>query len=68
MAVIQSLSEQEGFLAMYAFLDAEYQRSPSEGLGALLGSLSLLEDGRPADPAVALNWQNAIVLDDASLL
>ena len=56
MAVIQSLSEHEAFLAMYAFLEA---RPRSGTLGELLRDLSVSEDGRPADPVVALEWQNA---------
>jgi hypothetical protein len=56
MAVIQSLSEHEAFLAMYAFLEA---RPRSETLGALLRGLAVSDDGRPADSVVALDWQNA---------
>ena len=54
------LSEKEAFLAMYAFLDAHYRRSPSDEIGSLLGSLSLLEDGQPADAAFLEDWRRAV--------
>jgi hypothetical protein len=37
---------------MLAFLDAFYQKNRSDELGALLGSMSLLKDGIPADSAI----------------
>ncbi len=61
---MNQLSTQQAFLAMYSFLDAHYQRSKADDLGALLGSMSLLRDGSPADPAVASDWQAAV---DAAL-
>jgi hypothetical protein len=45
---------------MYSFLDAHYQRSKADDVGALLGSMSLLPDGRPADPAIEGDWQAAV--------
>ena len=54
------LSEKEAFLAMYAFLDAHYRRSLSDKIGSLLGSLSLLEDGQPADVAFSEEWRKAV--------
>ena len=46
---------------MFAFLKAHYEREPSDDIGAILGSLSLLQDGRPADPACAKDWEEAVV-------
>jgi hypothetical protein len=57
---MNQLSMQQAFLAMYSFLDAHYQRSKADDVGALLGSLSLLKDGRPADPAVESDWASAV--------
>lgn len=57
---MQPLSEREAYAAMFAFLDARYKRGPSDELGALLGSMSLLPDGRPADPALWSDWIEAI--------
>jgi hypothetical protein len=54
------LTSQQAFLAMYSFLDAHYQRSKADAVGALLGSMSLLRDGRPADPAIENDWQVAV--------
>lgn len=53
------LSERQAYLAMLAFLDAQY-RSGVEELGALIGSMSLLADGKPADPGVTKEWRMAL--------
>lgn len=57
---------------MFSFLEQHYQRGPSDEFGGLLGSLSLLEDGQPADAALADDWIAAVVrasdgIVDASL-
>jgi hypothetical protein len=57
---MNQLSPQQAFLAMYSFLDAHYQRSKADDVGALLSSMSLLLDGRPADPAVESDWAAAV--------
>lgn len=54
------LSTEQAFAAMYAFLEARYQMTRSDDLGALLGSMSLLEDGTPADPAISSDWEAAV--------
>jgi hypothetical protein len=54
------LTTQQAFLAMYSYLDAHYQRTKADELGVLLGSMSLLRDGRPADPAVESDWEAAV--------
>jgi hypothetical protein len=53
------LSEKQAYMAMYAFLLAEYERSPSDVLAVLLGGMSLLPNGTPADPAVEADWDDA---------
>jgi hypothetical protein len=45
---------------MFAFLEAHYQRSKAADVGALLGSMSLLENGKPADPAFESDWEIAV--------
>jgi hypothetical protein len=55
------LTSQQAFLAMYSFLEAHYQRSRAEDVGALLSSMSLLRDGRSADPAIEGDWHAAVV-------
>lgn len=55
------LTNQQAYLAMFAFLEAEYELSKSGEIGALLGALSLLNDGLPADPAVKTQWEKAVL-------
>ena len=45
---------------MFEFLVSLYQRTKSDELGALLGSMSLLEDGATADPAIWQEWVGCI--------
>lgn len=54
------LSEQEAYEAMYAFLSDVYERTQSDELGSLLGSMSLLPDGSPADPAIWSDWLKCV--------
>jgi hypothetical protein len=54
------LTIKEAFLAMYSFLENEYEISKSDDIGGLLGSMSLLHDGGTADPAVMQDWENAV--------
>lgn len=53
--------EKKAYLAMFDFLEAYWERNgrPAE-IGALLGSMMLLEDGVPADSAVWSDWLDAI--------
>ncbi|MEL6302450.1 MAG: hypothetical protein AAFV47_11045 [Pseudomonadota bacterium] len=53
------MDRKEAFLAMYSFLEAEYELTKSDDLGGLLGSMSLLADGSTADPAIWSEWENA---------
>jgi hypothetical protein len=57
-----TLTEQEAYAAMYAFLDLVYQATQSDDLGSLLGGLSTLEDGGPADPAYGYEWLECVEL------
>lgn len=57
---MNALTQNQAYLAMYSFLAAHYQRSKADDIGALLGSMSMLQDGRPADPAVEDDWHAAI--------
>jgi hypothetical protein len=54
------LTEREAYLAMYAYLEGLYNLTGVDFLGSLLGSMSLLDDGTPADPAVYYDWQIAL--------
>lgn len=53
------LTKQQAYLAMFAFLERQYLLGAEE-LGSLLGSLALLPDGSPADPAHAAEWSAAV--------
>jgi hypothetical protein len=54
------LTPNEAYLAMIAFLQRYWERSNSSEVAALLGSLSLLPDGKPADAGVASDWNAAV--------
>jgi hypothetical protein len=56
----ESLTLKQGFLAMYAFLDAFYSRTKSDDVGGLLGDMSFLVDGGTADPAAWNDWLRAV--------
>jgi hypothetical protein len=47
-------------MAMHCFLERYYQATHADEVGALLGGLSLLPDGSPADPGFRREWLDAI--------
>jgi len=47
---------------MFFFLEMMYESTQSEELAGLLGSLSLLEDGSPADGAMEKEWAQAVTM------
>lgn len=51
-----NLRDDKAYVAMFVFLEGIYQRGQSADIGALLGSMSLLPDGLPADPALVEDW------------
>ena len=55
-----SLTSQQAYLAMFAFLEEEWKLTGSGEIGGLLGGMSLLSDGGPADPAVKEQWDLAV--------
>jgi hypothetical protein len=55
-----TLTTRDAYAAMFTFLEEIYRRTGSDDLGALLGGMSLLEDGGTADPARWTDWQAAI--------
>ena len=56
---MQHLTQEQAYLAMYAFLAKQFSLGCDE-LGDILGSMSVLPDGRPANPALFTDWQEAI--------
>lgn len=55
-----TMTEKEAYDAMVRFLDQVYERTKSDELGGLLGSMTPLEDGDPADPALKNDWNEAV--------
>ena len=58
----EPISVREVYLAMYSFLDELYTKYEFDQFGSLLGSMSLLADGAPADQAVWADWLKAVDL------
>ena len=56
---MQSLSADQAYKAMYAFLEGVHSRDPETPVRDLLSWLALLPDGHPADPAMADDWAAA---------
>ena len=54
------LNLQEAYVAMYKFLENEYEMTGSDEIGGMLGGMSLLEDGGTADPAAWSDWIQAV--------
>jgi hypothetical protein len=57
---MNQLNPQQAYQAMFYFLEQHYNRTQSDAIGALLGSMSLLQDGSPADPALWQDWEQAV--------
>ncbi len=53
------LTQEQAYLAMYSFLEKQFSLGCVE-LGGILGSMSILPDGNPADAALVADWQDAI--------
>lgn len=58
---METLTSEQAYAAMFYFLDQFYTRTKSNDVGGLLGAMSLLDDGLPADAIVA-DWQEAVQL------
>jgi hypothetical protein len=56
----QRLTPRQAYLCMFEFLRRHYERGPTDAIGGLLGDLSLLQDGLPADQALAGDWAEAV--------
>ncbi len=50
----------EAYIAMFSFLEELYSKYEFEQLGGLLGSLSMLPDGSPADQAMWNDWVKCV--------
>ena len=56
----ESLTTDEAYRAMYVFLEDIWGATKSQDIASLLGDLSLLPDGSPADNAVSKRWATAV--------
>ncbi|PUB31169.1 hypothetical protein LUW10_03590 [Pseudomonas veronii] len=54
--ITENLTPELAYLAMYEFLVDIYQRTKSDELGSMLGSMSYLADGETADPTIWKDW------------
>lgn len=54
------LTKEVAYRGMYFFLERIYSLTENSELGGLLGSMSLLSDGSPADSALWSDWEEAI--------
>jgi hypothetical protein len=54
------LTDKQAYEAMFYFLDQRYEKIKENALASLLGDMSTLSDGGPADPAIENNWRKAI--------
>ncbi len=54
------LAERDAYRVMLKFLERHYERTASDDVAVLLGSASLLDDGSPADPALAEEWHDCV--------
>jgi hypothetical protein len=56
----EKLTPELAYFAMYEFLVDLYQRTQSDDLGSLLGSMSYLADGETADSAIWKDWMRCV--------
>ena len=57
---METLTIKQAYAAMFYFLEQFYTRTKSDDIGGLLGAMSLLDDGLPADRALVADWQEAV--------
>jgi hypothetical protein len=54
------LTKKQAYFAMFEFLKRYYEIVKSDEIGTLLGELSLLKDGTPADAAHLADWEDSV--------
>ncbi len=54
------INVKQAYRAMYSFLEELYSKYEFDQLGGLLGGMSLLQDGSPADQAMWSDWLRAV--------
>jgi hypothetical protein len=56
------LTQTQAYLAMFEFLRRYYAETNSDDVGSLLGGMSLLDDGSPADAAYWPDWLASVAV------
>jgi hypothetical protein len=59
---MDSLTTEEAYLAMFAFIEKRYRLTTSDDLASFLGDMSLMFSGGTADPAPQDDWDEAVSL------
>lgn len=54
------LTPEQAFITMFSFLEDYYNRTGSSDVGSLLGSMSLMNDGKPMDIGMWHEWLDCI--------
>lgn len=54
------LTQEQAYLAMFAFLVDRYGETQSGDIGALLSEIALTSDGKPLDERLAGEWAKAV--------
>lgn len=54
------LTEEEAFQAMFLFLEKYYHLTKADDVGNLLGSLMIVENGKPLDIALWYDWIKSV--------
>jgi hypothetical protein len=54
-----TLTSKQAYAAMHVFLQTVYKHGGRD-IGGLLGDMSLLNDGGPADPSIEKFWTEAV--------
>ena len=60
MQTMSILTDKQAYAAMFRYLEDLYARTRSDEIGGLLGAMSMVPDGLPADPAIADDWRAAV--------
>lgn len=54
------LTEEEAYQAMFKFLENYYFLTKADDVGGLLGSMNIIEDGKPLDIAMWHDWLKCV--------
>jgi hypothetical protein len=54
------MTDKQAYAAMFHFLEEFWKRTNSDDVGALLGAMSILQDGSMADPAIVNDWRRSV--------